>query len=367
MARKRSNDEYLNELKENYPDFECLEEYHGSKNKILHRHKVCGYTWMVKPNILMNNTHGCPLCSGKVRKDSNYFKQEVFNLVANEYEVISEYVNTHTKIKFKHNCGNIFDMTPHNFLAGQRCPMCQHRSWARTTDEFKKEIFDSVGDEYELKSEYSTVKTKVSILHKTCNHVYEVTPGDFLQGYRCPYCYGNIKKTQDEVEADVYRVHGGEYSVIGKYINYGTRIKVRHNVCGHEWNVLLGCLIGKQSGCPKCKQSKGEIEISRVLANLNIDFEVQKKFDDLRGNRNVPLSYDFYIKGQNTLIEYQGQQHYYPVDWFGGEEKFYNQKKIDSAKRKYAKDHNMYLLEIPYTDFDNIEDILRSRLLKQSA
>ena len=39
----------------------------------------------------------------------------------------------------------------------------------------------------------------------------------------------------------------------------------------------------------------------------------------------------------------------------------------DSIKREYAKKHNIELLEIPYWDFDNIEQILESRLLKQSA
>ena len=39
----------------------------------------------------------------------------------------------------------------------------------------------------------------------------------------------------------------------------------------------------------------------------------------------------------------------------------------DSIKRKYVKNNNIRLLEIPYWEFDNIEEILKSRLLKQSA
>ena len=43
------------------------------------------------------------------------------------------------------------------------------------------------------------------------------------------------------------------------------------------------------------------------------------------------------------------------------------QQEHDRRKRNYAKDHNIELLEIWYYDFNNIEQILESRLLKQSA
>ncbi len=45
-------------------------------------------------------------------------------MVGNEYEVLGEYVNTHTKILFRHNkCGNEFLMSPKSFIHdSQRCP-----------------------------------------------------------------------------------------------------------------------------------------------------------------------------------------------------------------------------------------------------
>ena len=91
------------------------------------------------------------------------------------------------------------------------------------------------------------------------------------------------------------------------------------------------------------------------------------KYEDLVGINNIPLSYDFYLHDYNLLIEYQGQQHEKPVDWFGGEEKFKRQKEIDKMKSNYAKEHNIELMEIWYWDFDNIGKILESRLLIQQS
>ena len=57
------------------------------------------------------------------------------------------------------------------------------------------------------------------------------------------------------------------------------------------------------------------------------------------------LSFDFYVPQYNTCIEYQGVQHYKPVERFGGEEQFAIQQEHDELKRKYAKNNNFDLLE----------------------
>lgn len=363
MARKKTHEEYKQDLAEKYPEFECLGEYQGNKVKILHRHKICGYEWEVKPNVLLTNTHGCPFCSGKVRKDITYFRNEVKKL-DNDYDVVGEYVNTHTKTIFIHKtCGNKFKMSPRSFLSGQRCPKCQHRSYVKTTEEFKKELYEFVGDEYELIDEYVNNRTKIKYIHRTCGKVWKQTPSEVLNGYRCNHCFGNKKLTQKEFENRVFEQRGNEYTVIGKYVNFNSKVKMKHNKCGMVWDIKPNYFLGKESGCPKCNQSKGEFRIEKYLIENNIAFVPQKTYPDLVGIRNLPLSYDFYLPKFNLLIEFQGQQHEYAVDWFGGKEKFERQKKIDRLKKDYAKLHNIELLEIWYYDYDNIEEVLESRLL----
>ena len=71
---------------------------------------------------------------------------------------------------------------------------------------------------------------------------------------------------------------------------------------------------------------------------------------------------DFFIPTFNTIIEYNGQQHYDAIDYFGGQERLERQKERDNAVRMYCKDHKIKLIEIPYTEFDNIENILKREL-----
>ena len=87
----------------------------------------------------------------------------------------------------------------------------------KTTDEFKKEIENLVGNEYSLLSEYISCHTKVKMLHSKCNNVYWVKPNDFQQGYRCSHCYGRQKRTNKEFRDEVFSLVGNEYSVLSEY------------------------------------------------------------------------------------------------------------------------------------------------------
>jgi hypothetical protein len=116
------------------------------------------------------------------------------------------------------------------------------------------------------------------------------------------------------------------------------------------------------SGCPLCNKYKGEQEIIKILNKLNIKYEYQKSYDNLLGINNRKLSYDFYLPKFNLLIEYQGEQHERPVDFFGGIEEFNKQIEHDKRKKEYSIVNKINLLEIWYYDFKNIEEILEDCL-----
>ena len=99
-------------------------------------------------------------------------------------------------------------------------------------------------------------------------------------------------------------------------------------------------------GCPICNQPKGEKFIQKYLDNHNIIYESQKRFNGLKDK--TYLSYDFYLSKQKVLIEYQGKQHFIPMDFFGGEEKLQIQQYHDKLKRDYALNNGYILLEPTY-------------------
>ena len=62
------------------------------------------------------------------------------------------------------------------------------------------------------------------------------------------------------------------------------------------------------------------------------------------------------------FIEYNGHQHYKSVDYFGGEERYEQQIERDYAVQLYCKEHKIKLITIPYSEYDNIDNILKREL-----
>ena len=75
------------------------------------------------------------------------------------------------------------------------------------------------------------------------------------------------------------------------------------------------------------------------------------------------LPFDFYLPEYNACIEYQGQQHYTPIEVFKGESGFELRQKHDEMKRNFCIKNNIKLIEIPYWEYNNIEKILNNKLL----
>lgn len=286
------------------------------------------------------------------RKTDIQFKQEVQDLVGNEYTFIDSYVNNYTKIKARHNkCGNIYWVTPNSFLEGHGCPYCA--GLAKKTDKkFKQEVYNLVGDSYTVLGNYVNANTKLKIKHNKCGNVYEVRPYNFLSGRRCPKCLQKrrvhkLSKTDKQFKQEVYNLVGNSYTVLDNYVNNYTKLKFKHNKCGNIYKVTPYCFLDGIR-CPYCNSPKGELMIDNILKSLNINYEAQKTFDDLKDKSY--LSYDFFILDQNILIEYQGKQHYEPINYFGGEATFKRQQKHDQMKLDYAKEQGYNLITVPYTE-----------------
>ena len=117
-------------------------------------------------------------------------------------------------------------------------------------------------------------------------------------------------------------------------------------------------------GCSKCFASKGEAKVRVFLETMNISFEEQKTFKGCR-DKNL-LRYDFYVEKHNLLIEYDGAQHFFPVDHWGGQKALENTQRRDKIKDNYAKDNEIKLLRIRYDECveDKLVEMLNSLVQK---
>lgn len=286
-----------------------------------------------------------------MKKLSYEFVKNVFN--EKGYELLSdEYINNSQKLKVMCPKKHEFYISYNNFKRGRGCSYCY--KYRKLSSKEVSKYLEEFG--YKLLSEYETANKKIKV--KCPNgHIYDVTYAHFSTGERCIYCQG--KKLHHD---DVKKIIENEgYQLLSEYTLGTNKIKIKCDK-GHIYKATY---TNFQQGrrCPRCSSSKGEKVISTVLDKYNIKYMQEYIF---KGCKYIqPLRCDFYIPSINMVIEYDGEHHFRPVHYSNkyNEYKMYEDtKNRDSVKNAYCKDNGIKLIRIPYTEFENIENILVKEL-----
>lgn len=368
MSKKKTHDEYVVELAIKNPTVKVVGQYIDAKTPIAHYCTIHNITWDIAPTNALQG-QGCKECGimkvrYKTKKTDEQYKKELADVNPNII-VLGKYINAQTPILHQCNLdGCVWEAIPNNVLRGHGCPMCFGNK-KKTTEEYKKELID-INPNIEVIEEYVDAKTPILHICKIDGYKWKASPDSILRGTGCLKC-GNknkadaLRKTHEEYVTDVLKVNPN-IEVIGQYINAQTPILHRCKKDKCEWmarpyNILNGY------GCPACQESKGEKTIKQWLESHKIKYIPQKRFDDCKDIKILP--FDFYLLDYNICIEYDGQQHYEPVDFAGkglehAQQKFIKTQYHDEIKNIYCKNNNIPLLRIPY--FANIEEELNNFL-----
>lgn len=310
----------LDDLKPN--SFLVLEEYKNNRTPILVKHLLCNKEFYVRPGYILKNLN-CPWCSGKKKKTTQQFKEELYKKYGDEYEILGEYINSKTKIKILHKkCGNINEVTPNCILRYGGCKKCSH-NYMKSTEEFKKQVSDLEGKNYIVLGEYTGNKQKIEIKHEACGKKYYVTPIRFIKGDRCPYCSSSGKRTEEDIKKEILKLVGNEYSYIGGYTKSREKFQIKHNICGNVYDIKIGDFRHGHR-CPICAL-KGKSEKELELFNFTQKHTKEKVCKKKIGNYEL----DIYIPSKKIGIEFNG------VYWHSIEkkEKDYHKKKLSFMEK----------------------------------
>ena len=117
--------------------------------------------------------------------------------------------------------------------------------------------------------------------------------------------------------------------------------------------------------CHFCTITQGEYKVKTFLDDNNIDYIFQHTFEDCKNIRT--LEFDFYLPKRKVAIEYDGKQHFEPMNYAKTEEENQHLFELgvhrDEIKNQYCKDNNIKMIRIPYWNFGHIFEILRKELI----
>lgn len=311
------------------------------------------YKNFYKQNIKYNGykCSSCVTTSINTGKDRSGVKHKVYNV---DYKSIIFKKWNVKLVGDKHRYRDLceFECETHGILRGSiknllrsGCTKCNYENSIEI--EFKLWL-ESV------KMKHNNFYTYDKVIYKSSKRSVIITcpkHGDFNQipnnhynGSGCKYC--NYLLHIDEFIEIGNNIHDGKYKYdLVEYKNSDDLVKIYCPSHGYFDQKVRVHLSGH--GCKKCNSSNGEIKISGILDGKNISYIREYKFPNFP---NKFCEYDFYLPSYNICIEYDGIQHFKPIEFFGGVEVYNKTVELDTLKNNFCLDNNIKLYRISYLE-----------------
>lgn len=305
-------------------------------------------------------------------KSQEWFENKVQEYHGNKVEVLSKYNGSENPVDIVYHCEqhgdtyktlNAKNICKPYFLPCKKCQSIRKSESARNADKGNKKYYYNRLVEYckqhggiVLEDEWTRAKDQYHFKCGNSEHPIFVTTADALYSgeHWCPYCSGRAGDFQSEL-ATLCKEKDGE--LLSEYKGAGNYVTVRCNKHNYIWNILPNN-IKKGRWCPICNMGFNEKVVWDYLKNMQCNFDIQYEFDDLIGENNEKLRYDFGILNKNDelvyLVEVDDEEH---KDRHLGNSprQIQRQKAIqrDKIKDKYCVDNNipLYRMEVPFRGF----------------
>jgi len=362
------------------------EKYDYSKVDLEHRDekgRVCiicpkhGEFWQ-RPN---SHTHGCgcPKC-WEERKDkclfsnTNEFIEKAKKVHGDKYD--------YSKVEYKRSNQDVciicpihgeFWQTPNKHLGGEGCKECGKITTANKRCLKTEDFIAKATKVHNMKYIYNKTdlnsrdeKGRIIITCPIHGDFWQ-TPHNHLCGKGCKECgikeRSNKKKlSQETIISRFIKKYGDKYDyskVVYKKMHSDVIITCpKHG----DFTCTPANHLGSK-GCPKCKMSHAECNVEKALIDNNIEYRYDARRKTLPWLEELTL--DFYLPQYKIAIECQGGQHFYSVDYFGGEDKLKYRIGLDEKKRKLCEDNGVKILyyseekiDFPYENTTNVDELI---------
>lgn len=355
----------------------------GSNRKPLWKCCNCKHEWAAAVKNRTNG-HGCPKCGKNLQLTQEEAIKKCIKVHGNRYTYKKfVYINSKTPSIITCRKHGDFEQIPASHWDcslgqfGHGCFQCSVEEKAKKNTYTKKELKEKFkliyGNKLDFSkfTKYDNAHEKIPVFCNKHNLLFYKATTYLLKGKNCPKC-GEEKrlekaklrlKSLEQFKEDCNKVHNDKYDLSEVFLKFNTIYKNAHSfitpVCKkHGLFSIRANDFLKGSGCPICRESKGEKIIRNYLISKKINFKSQVRIKDIG-------VFDFIVcdNNQEKYIELNGEQHYMKVN-FGCrnknkvEENFEKNIFRDYRKIQYCKTKNAPLLIIPYWDIDKTYQIL---------
>lgn len=190
MAKRKTHEQYIDEMRIKQPNIEVLSKYVNSRSIIKYRCKIDGHEDERRADNLL--TMGCHVCSGFTKTHEQFIKQ--LKKINPNIEVLEKYKGAREKIKVR--ClldNNEWYVAPYTLLSGYGCPECDIRNKRKAHEDFIKEM-KIINPNIEILGEYINNDTPIRCRCLICNNEWKTRPHILSENHGCPQCANNKSK-----------------------------------------------------------------------------------------------------------------------------------------------------------------------------
>ena len=275
----------------------------------------------------------------------------------------------HTHCRCICDCGNEHIISA-DHLQKRKNPSCGCMSnYYRTINNRSNEIGNKYNRLTIIDIDYS-IKPSIAVCECDCGEIISVNKADVISGHTQSCGCLQSERTSQTNEKDFTDVIS-DAGVVLKRAAYKNSHGVwmwycKCTICGNEFVALPAKVMENHTTSCGCQiSSSKERIIESYLKELKVAYERQKRFEDCKYRYSLP--FDFVIYNDDTtircLIEYDGMQHFKPIEYFGGQESFEKTQIRDSIKNEYCKNKNIKLIRVNYLNTDDeIKEIITNTI-----
>lgn len=307
----------------------------------------------------------CPECKREERFNEFIIKARKIHGEKYQYD-LSTYKNNKIPIRIICPEHGEFWQAIGDHLKGYGCSKCSGK-YKPTTEEWIKKAAPIYNYKYDYsKVKYIDNKTPVTVICPEHGEFYPI-PNNHLKGVSgCPKCR-NIKigdrsrSNTSEFIRKAILIHGNRYDYSKvKYVKKDIPVTIICPTHGEFYQLpsihLHGC------GCQACNFKNQGILYSKIKISFpDLLLEQEYTSEWLEKQR-----LDIYCPMYNFAIEYDGKQHFSPIDYFGGESYFRTLQQRDVEKNNKCKNNNCKLFRVKFgyneSDYEELVNNIQSYL-----
>jgi len=268
-----------------------------------------------------------------------------------------EYLGIHEPLKFICPSGHETEMLYSTWRKSiKKCYLCHVenvKNDMKFTYDYVKQTFENKGCEL-LTNNYTGNKQYLEYLCPNGHHT-SITFDGFTRSdtFICGYCSKSYKYTIEDMRKEFINV--GYTLLSTEYINAHCPLKFiceNNHIHSIKWTDF-----SQGTRCGQCLNSRGIKICKDYFKSIDLPFTLEHKYPDCKNIK--PLPFDLLVNNQ-FIIEYDGGQHFAPVDHFGGKSQFEKQKKHDHIKTTYCIHNKIPLLRISYKEIKIIPELINS-------